>query len=1232
MAIIKNDRDILLQAAPYRLSDTVVTITSTAGAFNTAKNGGSTLPANITLTATVNNVFTAACVKTWHYSLSSTPTTWVSLGTGDTKVITAASVLAIIGTSTEINYRCIVTEALLNTAYDYYIVKYSKEVSDPIAVNISRTNAVIPSNSSGTPLSYTNTDTVITVTRGSSLNYSATANVANTFTVAAPTLSTGLTIAAPVTTATSYGIGNITGVTQDYSTATFIVTIYNAQGVAESPTVTRQIVYTKLSNGASGGDATVNYIESSSPVITKSTYTASAVGTHSNITVTGKRIVGSAAPITAGYITITANGDTEAALATLSPVTTSINNTAGKTQYTVKLYNQATVSGATLLDTEVIPVIFTGSSAITAVLSNDATTIPTNSSGTAGIYTNSGTNIYVYEGTASLVYDGSGISAGTWTVSLDLASNITIGTITDGGTFATVGVASNITADTASLRYLISGTNLGGQAFSITKTQTFSKSLAGATGSSTFVATVYLQTGSPPATPTAGTGSYNFSNSTLTPPAGWSISQPPTSTTPTYASSVTFTGAPTDTVIAGTWSAVRLEAVNGAAGTNGEYRDMVQLFGTTATVPPGNTYYNFTNNTISSTTPTVTTVANWSLIMPTVTTAPVYVITSLAKTTTPLSDVTLTSWTSPTVVAQKGATGDPGASGTKSITVSAFKWSNTGIGTFTQVFTYTWVDGSGIVYPSGWTASAPAAPGTGYTLYQINLVISALATDPTTATNWSAAVSNTIGYREDGSPGIQGNSHRTAYTVTTSATAPTGITAGTGDVAPTAPGIWSYTATSTLAEGEYLYQVDGILTTGGNITWNSAYLSNLKVGSLSAISANLGSVTISTTGSLYSTGKTYAGATGGVFLGYSSTAYKFDVGNSTNYLRWDGTSLIATGITIKDTAGNDILVAGASLATSTLNIPNNTTNVPAGWLNSNVTTTTLGAATTTDVNNRLSAIGADSLTGPISLSTSTAILVGNTTDGLYLGSSGLVGRSGGTTTFSISSSGTALFKGDVVTGGDAQFSGKSTSTRTLNIGGSSYSIDYSSWSDATTNATSAAYVRGGVIGYASATTSAFNVGIIGVAPSTTKGIGVCGEGGYYGGYFNTTNASGYGIVANNTAVGGYALATNGLSLLQGNVSVTGSVTASSNITAYSDLRLKEDLQIISSALDKVRQLTGYTFTRKDTGERQTGLIAQEVQAVLPEAVEEGKFLSIAYGNMIGLLVEAIKELDRKISK
>jgi hypothetical protein len=94
-----------------------------------------------------------------------------------------------------------------------------------------------------------------------------------------------------------------------------------------------------------------------------------------------------------------------------------------------------------------------------------------------------------------------------------------------------------------------------------------------------------------------------------------------------------------------------------------------------------------------------------------------------------------------------------------------------------------------------------------------------------------------------------------------------------------------------------------------------------------------------------------------------------------------------------------------------------------------------------------------------------------------------------------------------------------------------------------------------------------------------------------------------------------------------NLEVQGKVSAHSDMITDSDIRLKANLHRIEGALDKVCALTGYTFTRTSDGVRSTGLVAQDVQQVLPEAVQvQGEYLGLAYGNMMGLLVEAVKEL------
>ena len=96
--------------------------------------------------------------------------------------------------------------------------------------------------------------------------------------------------------------------------------------------------------------------------------------------------------------------------------------------------------------------------------------------------------------------------------------------------------------------------------------------------------------------------------------------------------------------------------------------------------------------------------------------------------------------------------------------------------------------------------------------------------------------------------------------------------------------------------------------------------------------------------------------------------------------------------------------------------------------------------------------------------------------------------------------------------------------------------------------------------------------------------------------------------------------------------VVGDIYATGSITSSSDRRVKSDIQKIENALEKIEQLNGYTFTMND--KRHTGVIAQEVLPVLPEAVtgsEETNY-AVAYGNMMGLIIEAIKELKEKIGQ
>jgi hypothetical protein len=133
-----------------------------------------------------------------------------------------------------------------------------------------------------------------------------------------------------------------------------------------------------------------------------------------------------------------------------------------------------------------------------------------------------------------------------------------------------------------------------------------------------------------------------------------------------------------------------------------------------------------------------------------------------------------------------------------------------------------------------------------------------------------------------------------------------------------------------------------------------------------------------------------------------------------------------------------------------------------------------------------------------------------------------------------------------------------------------------------------------------------------------------------------TNGAGYTTnVGDITSVGvGNGLTgggTSGAVTVSMSGSFTGNFTASGNITAYSDERLKTDVETIPNALEKVNSLRGVSYTKD--GVRGLGVIAQEIEKVLPEVVFDGEeFKSVAYGNIVGVLIEAIKELTAEVAE
>jgi hypothetical protein len=97
--------------------------------------------------------------------------------------------------------------------------------------------------------------------------------------------------------------------------------------------------------------------------------------------------------------------------------------------------------------------------------------------------------------------------------------------------------------------------------------------------------------------------------------------------------------------------------------------------------------------------------------------------------------------------------------------------------------------------------------------------------------------------------------------------------------------------------------------------------------------------------------------------------------------------------------------------------------------------------------------------------------------------------------------------------------------------------------------------------------------------------------------------------------------------------LAGAFTATGDITAFSDVRVKENIETIPNALDKVSALRGVTYNKLGESKSSMGVVAQELLEVIPEVVHENEdgMYSVAYGNIVAVLIEAMKEQQEQIN-
>lgn len=141
---------------------------------------------------------------------------------------------------------------------------------------------------------------------------------------------------------------------------------------------------------------------------------------------------------------------------------------------------------------------------------------------------------------------------------------------------------------------------------------------------------------------------------------------------------------------------------------------------------------------------------------------------------------------------------------------------------------------------------------------------------------------------------------------------------------------------------------------------------------------------------------------------------------------------------------------------------------------------------------------------------------------------------------------------------------------------------------------------------------------------------IFGTGGIIAGF------SGIYLYGSNSYISG-VLSVTGTTNLFGTVFVNGKdleAQLAAGLVQPSDERLKENIHTIDNALEKVTSLRGVSFDLKDDKKKQIGVIAQEVEQIIPEVVAENPdgYKGVQYGNLVGLLIEAIKEQQQQIDE
>lgn len=544
-----------------------------------------------------------------------------------------------------------------------------------------------------------------------------------------------------------------------------------------------------------------------------------------------------------------------------------------------------------------------GANAISGLLTNESSTVAAASDGTVASYASAGGTFKVWDGTT----EKTGTSV-TYSVVSGSASGVTISIANTG-----VYTISDMSADTgsATLRAVYGGVTID-KIYTIAKSKAGNTGAAGATGVQAAKATVYQWANSIPSGPT-GTATYTWASGAFgSAPSGWTLTAGTGSAGQTlYAATVNVTDSAANTSTSFNWTSASITVAgyngtngsNGSPGTNGYRTAVLTAFqwasSTPTSFPSGDVTYTWADGSWSM----PATPNGWSR-SPGAGSAgqTLYAIDQIISNNA-TSATTVVAWTgnTPYAAGAAGTNGTAGAAGysyavAKLFGVATNGTASTSLALPTGTSTFTWATQKttpGSSKANGWSTDPPT-PSAGYTLWELCVPLSSNTNPATTTINWDTITSTEYYFRAlttsvKGDTGNQGASSRTAYArIANNPTPTSGSITVTGDARPTQTqsnttwGLnvaWSASDPSPTSTNT-LYQTDGIYNPAtGQTVWTTPYISSLKVGSLSAITTNTGTLTVSGTVST-ANGNFSVDAAGAVTIKSATSGARTELTNS----------------------------------------------------------------------------------------------------------------------------------------------------------------------------------------------------------------------------------------------------------------------------------------------------------------------------------------------------------------